>query len=260
MMRRIYILTLHRSGSTWLQNIISSSGEVRFVKDELNIFEPFRSNTLDKYFNGSLDKLVFRDDFKKGLIFGSFFKKENPELILKTIENINSNSHVFQFLKDYSSNFDEKWVGFKYPCHVSKFNVLKSIDPSAKFIFLHRSLRDIYFSKINDGSIARSKREISIKLKRLYALFYFCYSYLILRKHIRNHNVLTIDYSDLINNNFTVCGQIESYLSLPKNSFQIKVDGKSSSFSGKIASEIIKPNIFEKGVIQLVSALCDYLY
>lgn len=230
-MTRLYIITLHRSGSTWLRNILHQNSRIEFAIDELNIFEPFRANTLDKYFKYGVNKDLLITDITNKKVFGSFFKKTDVDSLKQIVRELDRSSSVWDFLRLYSERFDVDYFGFKYPCHVRAFRKLESYDKSAKFIFLTRKLNDLHFSKINDKSPFMSHRGLIGVLFRLYVLFYNCLSYLLLIRlsHQHNPNVITVSYEDMISNPEICIKRIEEHLGLSLSLKSLRIRGKPSS-------------------------------
>jgi hypothetical protein len=258
--KRIYILTLHRSGSTWLQNIIDSSPEVSFANDEINGYEPFRRNTADKYWKYGFSRDNFIKDYSRGKVFGSFFKKEEPNRINSTLYALDKKSEFWDFLVRFSCNFETRYFGFKYPCHVRKADNLFARDSEAKFIFLRRRLRDIFRSKINDGSLPRSIWKHWIH--RLYALVYFSLSYVILSRKIAKYSqdALVLDYENICDKLQENTRKIESFLDLTSGSLWGNVQGKASSFAEKTSRDILVPNRLEHYVLNKTQELCEIRY
>ena len=52
-MNTIFIIGQHRTGSTLLKNILNVHSQVIMAFDEMNLYEPFRKNTLDKFLKKS---------------------------------------------------------------------------------------------------------------------------------------------------------------------------------------------------------------
>lgn len=257
MVNRIYILTLHRSGSTWLQNILETSNEVRFARDEINAFEPLRLRTLDKYWQYGFNKSRFLKDYKTGKIYGSFFRKEDSRSIISTINSLQKESNIWDFMVIYSCNFRNRYYGYKYPCHVRKFKELYAFDPQAKYIFLRRNIHDLYMSKINDGSLSTDK--FGHWVYRIYALMYFCWSYVVLSKTISRfgRHALVIEYDMICNNLGKTLNTLETFLNLRDGSLNGNVKGKTSSFSRKTNSEILSLISFERIVLFTIEKLCE---
>lgn len=260
MVNRIYILTLHRSGSTWLQNILETNADVCFAKDEINAFEPLRSKTIDKYWQNGFNKSRLLKDYNTGKVFGSFFRKEDSHLVISTINALQNDSNFWDFLLTYSGNFQNKYYGYKYPCHVRKFEELYASDPQAKYIFLRRNIYELYRSKINDGSL--SKNKIRHWTYRIYALMYFSWSYVVLSKKIFRFGscALVIEYEMICNDLSETLKQLETFLNLRDGSLKGNVRGKRSSYLRKTHSEILAIIPLERFVLLTVEKICEKRY
>ena len=132
-MKNIFILSQHRTGSTLLKNILNSHPNVHIAFDEMNIFDPFKKNTLDKLLNS---KIKTSNDLigaiKKKQIYGTFwsdFEKSGIDLDIFKDEidkhhKFNLVSILFAVLTMLRKINKTEIVGIKYPIHYSKLDFL----------------------------------------------------------------------------------------------------------------------------------------
>jgi len=157
----IFIIGLHRTGSTFLKNILNNSLEVAMATDEMDISNPWKrtfENQFKKLKTNSENQLPFRviDLIYKKNIYGTFwfdYRKLNipPKIIYqkfcesnRTLQDLTS-----IMLEEYRELEQKKRVGVKYPLHFSRSYLLKDWFPDSKLIFLYRDARAICASKLN---------------------------------------------------------------------------------------------------------------
>jgi len=207
----IFIIAMHRTGSTLLRNILNDSSSIAMATDEMHIFVPFGEH-FGKNFNkfGSLrieanvDKLI--EYFYKGKIRGKFWqdyiklgitKEKIKNRFLKTDRSLKS--FITILLYEYRNIEKKPRVGVKFPLHFSRTKMLKRWFPDSKIILLHRDIRAICSSKLNDKETLRRKNKWGI-LAHYFTLLYFIFDYLWLAKYYKQNSNLfyIIEYADLI--------------------------------------------------------------
>jgi len=218
MNKPIFIFSLHRSGSTYLMNILASSDKVKMLEDETQIKHPIFRNTFEgfyrKYCNNKIEKYdLFLEMLKTKQIRGSYWKhykeiygefsesknflpdrKRNKITVWTSFDSI-----LKQILSD--SN-DKERIGIKYPAHYKYFEDLYYHYPDSKFIFLIRDPRAIIASKIISPTNERLNKcnVLLYPLMRFFTVIYFSYEYkLFIKKILENESKgLVVRYEDLV--------------------------------------------------------------
>ena len=243
-MSSIFIIAQHRTGSTLLKNIVGAHSSVEMAFDEMNIYEPLRSNTLDLFFKGgeksSLDLI---DALKEKRIYGTFWQEfEKSGITFEQLEtslnkyNSLSVKHVMSSVLNLLKMKKRVPVsGVKYPVHFSKTPLLESWFPESKIIFLFRNPKAMISSKLNDGA-TRERKSKSLLHKYLFhyfTLLYFCFEF---RHSVKVYKQMKdkcfkITYEDLILNQKKIVDQICIYCDLEFQEGMLQVSGQESSYN-----------------------------
>lgn len=256
-MKPIFIISQHRTGSTLLKNILNAHSRVIMAFDEMNIYEPYRKNTLDKLISINLkspnDLMIA---INKKQIYGTFWKEFNKSKIdkLKFIKSLNE-AELFdemEILKQVLLNLRGSNIniipGVKYPVHFSKINKLKAAFNDCRMIFLTRNPKAIIASKINDQATLKRKSKSFIHsfLIHYFTIFYFCLEYNLSIKQYYKYSAhgFQISYEELIKSDNSV-ERICEYLGIDFELEMLNVNGKKSSYE---RTEIAKPKFFLSSV------------
>ncbi|NDY74102.1 hypothetical protein DO021_12825 [Desulfobacter hydrogenophilus] len=213
--RPVFVFCLHRSGSTYLKNILDASDELKMLEDEVHFEHPHFFNTFKKYYQkycnnkpANVDRFLtiisenkirgaFWDYYKKK--YGSFHscKKHLPNQNKITVWDA-FNSILIQVIEDSG----KKRVGIKYPAHHTFFHNLKKVYPDAKNIFLVRDPRAIIASKLISPSNNRLKNKGKFKYEvmRLVTVLYFIIEFRSFAKAVTVHkkDICVIRYENLV--------------------------------------------------------------
>lgn len=242
-MPSLFIISQHRTGSTLLRSILHANANVSMAFDEMNLYEPFRKNTLDRLLGTqivSIDDLLVAID--KGCVYGTFWQQfEESGLSLKRL----------QYCLKHSTRLDEKTIlsavlellragsavrnaGIKYPVHFSRLGLLRSWFPDSKIIVLFRNPKGVIASKLNDGATQARKR------KSLIHRFVIHYSTLLFfslefRRSVRvylNNQEIThkVHYEALVLDPESTIKRICEYCDIEFEPTMLSVSGKDSSF------------------------------
>lgn len=248
----VFIIGLHRTGSTLLKNMLDTNSKLSMAVDEMHIKTPWKTNDFFYYytkkspFKDSARLLQFLNEIFGGKIYGSFWIKYQPSInkkkrIVKSYRELTDPSFkdlLNLILDEYRKDTGKERVGVKYPLHFKYSFLLKKWFPDAKVIFLVRDIRAICASKVNDA--ATKNRKVKYfpfsTLIHYLTIFGFVYdyylSYLYIKKK-RDKEVLLIKYEDLIINPVNTLKSICNYCEIPYEEDMVKALGKSSSYTNQ---------------------------
>jgi hypothetical protein len=245
----IFIIGLHRTGSTLLKNILNNSREVSMAIDEMHLISPWKKDVFNYYYDsGDIndDKNVsnFLDVLFSGKTEGSFWIK------IKDIgfdENkirsriMNSNRSMKQIiaiiLEEYAKSERKKRYGVKYPLHFSKLSVLLEWWPQCKIIHLTRDPRAICASKLNDKATRFRKKRAKVfsPIVHFFTLIFFCFEYYwssrIHRKFHKHRNYVKVRYEDIVIDPEGTMKKISEFCDIDYNPLMLDVMGKESSYN-----------------------------
>ena len=148
----IFIIALHRTGSTLLQNMIGANSAVAIATNEMQLFLPFRAS-FGKIFREIGDMSVEKNVDKlfriinSGNIAGTFWREYTQlDISLALIKKRFRDSDrtlkdlIDILLSEYLSKERKSRTGVKYPLHFYKLKLLDDWFPDSKIIVLHRDL------------------------------------------------------------------------------------------------------------------------
>ncbi|MDB4812990.1 sulfotransferase [Akkermansiaceae bacterium] len=244
-MKPIFIICQHRTGSTLLKNILNRNSKVKMAFDEMNLYEPFRKNTLDKlipHYINSIDELLKAIDQKQ--IYGTFWKQfeqsgiDRADLAKSFSKSVRFNEiEVLSKILSSLAGSENIRPGIKYPVHFSKIGVLAESFKSCRMVFLTRDPRAMIASKLNDSAtILRKRKSIFNRFFIHYCtLLYFCIEYVQAQKKYKEFDRigLVIDYEKLVQDDSCI-RKICNFLDIEFESEMLNAEGKKSSFAVKI--------------------------
>jgi hypothetical protein len=256
--RPVFIIALHRTGSTLLKNILNLNSELAMATDEMQLYLPFLKSYAKQYATFSN---LQNDDKLRGLVNFLFtqeikgaFWKEYRKLGITQEDIFNSlkktdrslKSVITVLLNQYRKLEQKKRVGVKYPLHFSKTSVLKDWYPDAKFILLNRDIRAICASKLNDEATQRRKIRFGFLIHYI-TLFIFIVDYVNLARYYSKNKLLfyKINYEDFIMRPDKELINLCTYCEIPYEEEMLDAIGKPSSHTG-----IVSKGVDEKRVSQ----------
>jgi len=243
----VFIIAMHRTGSTLLKNILDNNSKICIATDEMHISAPFGKRFYNHYSNfGSLKddsklkefiKLIF-----EGNIYGTFWKEyrelgisqetifQNAKITDRSLEAI-----VTILLNEYRILQGKDRVGVKYPLHFSKVILLKKWYPDAHFILLHRDIRAVCASKVNDEATKRRKKRFGF-IAHYITLFAFIFEYMwMVNFYKKNINMFyKVDYEDIVLDAENELRSLCDFCEIPFESKMLEACGKPSSHTGEI--------------------------
>lgn len=240
----VFIIAQHRTGSTWLKNILDSSESIVMLHDEMNLYEPFRRDTLNYIFENISSIPKRKQKFRDQEIYGTFWK--DPTLSGLSAFDIDQ---CFDFYrksplnfvggileKTWRNNGSKKYVGVKYPTHVRALPLVIDKFPQAKIIILNRNLSDSLLSKLNDSATLKrkSKSKLHDFIWHHFTFYYYVFEHIYFKKISQKHgqSCLSVSYEDLLRNHQCVIENIGKYL-------EIELCVNLSSILGKTSSHAI---------------------
>lgn len=252
----IFIVSQPRSGSTYLQNILSNNPDVNTVSEPwilLNFANQLKSDLIKGEFDNQAAKKAFDEyllRYKK-----VNFKSELKKLLLKLYEPILAGG--FSYVID------------KTPRYWEFIDELSDFFPESKIIVLKRNPIDVLKSMIQTWQINDLERLAYLKRDILYApkvLHNFC------EKNKVNKNVYVLRYEDLLENKQSEIEKIYQWLGVDfdtsylDTTFNDKFKGEfgdpyqNQNGKKKVETEFLVGNFehLKKGYVKYLSN--DFLY
>jgi len=252
----VFIVGLHRTGSTLLRNILDRSPNLAMATDEMHLLNPWGDD-----FRTRLRRISHGDrrppvDALMNLIFstrpvGSFWRDlpgtginsdEVRRRLNATPRDLKSVSAIL--LDEYRSTRGKERVGAKYPVHVWYMKTLVSWFSDAVVIHLTRDPRGIVASKLSDDATRRRKEK---SLFHRFVFHYltisvFCLDYTLSAfatwKMRRVSNVHVVHYESLLSDSRLTLMRICHAASLPFDESMLATGGKRSSHTGRTTEGI----------------------
>lgn len=246
MEKPLFIIGLHRVGSTLLRNMINLNPEVAIAPEELHVLWPWqkdffyyvnRIGKLNK--NGHINKvvdLIYSEKIKGG--FCREWKLDiNKEKLLQRMKksDLSFKSIITIILEEYARHENKKRFGAKYLVHFSKAEILFKWFHDCRVIHLTRDPRAICVSKVNDeATIRRKKKYPYLKILIHYGtLFYYIFEYNRLANIHKNFkrydNYYLLRYEDFITKPKEIIKKLCEFIGLEFSENMMFPEGKSSS-------------------------------
>lgn len=211
----IFIVSQPRSGSTYLQNLLSNNSEVNTCSEPwllLNFANQLKPNLIQAKFDNNATVDAFKDYLKK-----------YPEINLNELQK----EFLLNLYKPMSQGFS--FIIDKTPRYWEILDEILKLFPKSKIIILKRNPIDVVKSMI-----------ITWEIKTLDKLNYFKRDLLIAPKkiqifcdiHKENQNVYVIKYEDLIKEKTSHIKKIYDWIGIEYNDSVIDVSNN-SKFKGK---------------------------
>jgi len=250
----IFVVGLHRTGSTLLMNVLALNAEVAMATDEMDLFNPWHRTFSDHFKSfgdlrddGTLSRLI--DFIFKGTIAGSFWRDyrtlgmDRAKILRRTATSDRSLRSVVAILLDeYGIKVEKPRVGVKYPLHFSHIDTLYKWFPDAKVVFLVRDIRAVCASKVNDEKTRERKDRFkwAAPLVHYATLLFFVMEFIwSARVYIRfrnRENFYLLRYEDLVLNSEDYVARLCRFCDIPYDDGMTRTTGKPSSHSGETTS------------------------
>lgn len=253
MKKPVFLIGLHRSGSTLIKNLLNSSAELAMATDEMHFATPWRKDFLSYANNaGNLkdDQVLF------GLVknifsakpYGTFWKDlaridlDIDSLVPKIYLSSRSPRDILTLLlMEYAQSQKKRRFGAKYPVHFSKIHILRNWWPDCKIIHLVRDPRAICASKLNDDATKyrKYKHPLFGKVIHLGTLLFFileyCWSSITHIKSLKDRNYINIKFEDIVLNPNKYLELLCNFCEINFNPSMMNVFGKPSSYDGRVS-------------------------
>lgn len=257
-MGNIFIIAQHRTGSTLLKNMLDAHPNIVMAFDEMNVFEPGRSNSLDKLVGNSINtpKELLKAVESKA-IYGTFWKEfeksgiSKSQLLSSLDEKPFNIKSILSTVLELLPNRDKeiKYTGVKYPVHLVHTNQLKKWFPQSKIIFLTRNPKAIIASKLNDPATKRRKQKSVFHriLIHYVTLLYFALEYNKSAKVWSQYKMdcCKIIYEDLVLYPQETLEAVCHFCGLSFSESMLNVNGKQSSYQKSIEEKPSRDSVFK---------------
>ncbi|MFW6046942.1 MAG: sulfotransferase [Candidatus Woesearchaeota archaeon] len=248
----VFIICQHRTGSTFLKNLIDNHPDIHMVSEEMDIADPWRKTLLHivKKFYSNVDVLL--EKIYEGKFHGTYFDKKkliDEGIDRKCIKNKIGNDvdlyKVFSaILNCILIKTDKHRIGVKFPLHWKKIHMLFNFYPDAKVIFLVRDPRAMISSKLQHRDTKRRKKQYKVisPFIHIVTVFFFVYEFITFYKtYVRNKNnknVKLVFYENLVTEIDFEIDEILNFCDLDCNKYDyskiIITHGQPSSTTGNI--------------------------
>ncbi|MDY0168400.1 MAG: sulfotransferase [Thermoguttaceae bacterium] len=247
--RPVFIVGLHRTGSTLLKNILDRSSVLAMATDEMDVSNPWKHTFEDdmRRFRNAANEAEFRElvEFIYSGRIHSTFWSEYPlqgiprEAILKRLKkDLATVPGVMRILLDeYRLKKGKQRVGVKYPLHVSRLDRLCQWFPDCRAILLTRDIRAICTSKLNDEATVRRKSRgwfaglVVHYVTLLLFLFDYVWSARVYLQNRMRNNLTLIRYEDLVACPEETVRSLCEFCKIPFEKGMLDATGKPSSIS-----------------------------
>lgn len=254
MKKPVFIIGLHRAGSTLLRNLLNANPELAIIPEEMHVLWPWEKDLYDYYrdeckrndgIEGRIKNIV--DSVYSEKIKGGFCREWgklniDKDKIIQDIRKteFSLKSIVEVFLRAYAQSEKKKRAGAKYIVHFSKAEKLFKWFPDCKIIHITRDPRAICSSKVYDEATCRRKKQYPyLKLFFHYGtIFYFIHEfnrssqvYNIFRER---DNYYLIRFEDLVSAPKKNLSKLCEFLELKFSEKMMHQKGKPSSYNRKM--------------------------
>jgi len=257
----VFIIGLHRTGSTFLKNIINNNSAIAMATDEMDLLNPWRitfenqfeklKGKNDKNFSEQIVDLIYNVD-----IHGTFWKDYRTLNISKKIiknrfeaSDGSLNALISILLDEYRVLENKQRAGVKYPLHFSKADILKQWFPDAKILFLYRDARAVCASKVNDeATVIRKQKAGFLSFLVHYGtlgifIFEYIWSSSFFAKYKNALNIYPVCYENLLLDPGKEVRKICEFCEIPFEQKMLNAVGKPSSHNGEIKSGVDKKRL-----------------
>lgn len=247
----IFIICLHRTGSTLIKNMFNLSPAIAMAHDEMHFLTPWHKDFF-YYFKraGNLKKDINLSKFLQTLFsgkpYGTFWKKLKYTKIdeKKTYNRIFSSKRRKQdilniILEELALSEGKSRFGVKYPVHFSNLDIIFKYWPDSKVIHLVRDSRAICASKVQDK--ATKLRKIKYKIFKhiihigtvLFFILEYNWSYKIHMKYKNRKNYILVRFEDIVEYPGSSIKQLCDFCEIEFHPSMMFPHGKASSHDQK---------------------------
>ncbi len=253
MEKPIFIVCLHRTGSTLLNNTLDLNSDIVMIPEEMDLSSPYpwEHDFLD-YCHGldlknKEDKERIIDISFSKKFWGSFWGKidefeVDEERVKRSVldKNLSKNLEIIDSFFEYflAENAGSR-IGAKYPVFISELEKLLEWHQDSKIIHLTRDPRAIYCSKRSDEFSRRikSKYDIGAPLVDIFTLLRVSFEYRLSSKIHKEYstmkNYTLLRYEDLLEESIPELKNLCEFLEVDFEEDMLFPTGKPSSHTGE---------------------------
>ena len=256
LLKPVFIIGLHRTGSTFLKNILNNNSKIAMATDEMDLSNPWRTTFENQFarlkkmqkndFPSRVVETIYNDDIQ-----GTFWKDYrelniSKETVKQKFESSDGTLKdlISILLDEYRKLENKQRAGVKYPLHFSRTHILKQWFPDARILFLYRDARAVCASKVNDEATRiRKKRAGPLSFLVHYGtwgvfIFEYIWSSYFFIKNREALNIHAVCYERLLLEPEKEIKQICDFCDIPFEKEMLTATGKPSSHTGKITSRL----------------------
>jgi len=255
-MRPIFILGKHRSGTTWLANLIINHPYISAIKDKrhngihesayfcfVRYYYKFNDLEIKNNYITFIESFSESDYFKLSNVDKDYFYKKD------TRDNISTFKDFFEILmqKHALNENNNIWLE-KSPTHTLFVEELSKKFNQVKFIAIKRNIYDVINS--TEKRFNKNENELFYIIKQTF--HYVGYNKIIENFKIKNpENIIVIDYEDMIYDKKLVLKNICEYLDLNYTNSLLNENYKKNTSYSK--NEKKQMSYFKKYIIKIFS-------
>jgi hypothetical protein len=261
----IFIVGVHRTGSTLVKNMLDLNSEIAMLPEELHLWDPYpwAKVVLNycKHLDFSNKKIIksFVEELFSKTFYGSFWKNIdqyglNKNKILSDLDTttnkcVNCKEVLDALFNNFLENKEKKRLGIKYPIHISKISLLNTWYPDCKIIHLIRDPRAVYSSKSNDEFTKRMRMRykriewLILLTTMIRVVFEYNWSRRVHTKYEKHENYILLKYEDLVSDPEEKIKDICEFLDVSFQENMLFPYGKPSSHSKDIVKGFDKSRI-----------------
>ncbi len=253
--RPVFIIGLHRTGSTLLRNIVAAGKDIAILPEELHLWSayPWRTDITDLCPGKRMSREEakdFLDVLFSGRLYGAFWRKiaeygiEKQAVESRLRDGMSCMDVVNEVFDEYIGNLKASRWGAKYPVHIAGLARLEQWYPEARLIHLTRDPRAIYVSKSKDEASRRRKEEYPVLsvFFDIYTMFQIAFEYHVSarvhRKHDGNEGYMLLRYEDLLKEPEKQVKRTCSMAGIRFDESMLDAFGKPSSLTGEVKKGI----------------------
>ncbi|MCK4817834.1 sulfotransferase, partial [bacterium] len=251
MKKPVFIIALHRTGSTMVSNMLNLNPDLAMAPDEMHFSTPWHKDFLyhaKKAGNLNNDRTVI--NFVKTIfsnnLYGSFWRElshtkiDKNRIIKRILRSNRSTKEILTIiLEEYAKSEGKNRFGAKYPVHFSKIATLFRWWPDCKVIHLVRDPRAVCASKVNDVATKSRKSKYSLLNRfihfgtELFFVIEFIWSSRVHEQCKSKRNYLKIRFEDLLINPIPCVKELCDFCEIKSHPAMMYPLGKPSSYDDR---------------------------
>ena len=257
MAKQIFVLGVHRSGTTWVANILCSHSTISGIQHKRHhgihesaffciVKDRFGCLQNDNNYIEFLETFSSSDYFILSNLNKEYFYQNKPRDYDEFFKNM-----MNKYAEEQKTEF---WLE-KTPAHTLYFKELKTIFPTAKFIIVKRNIINTIKSDVRLRYFNKDM-ERKIKLPKIFFLFFLSFRYYLYYSNIsskeKKENCLFIDYEYLKKNRLETTKKICDFIGIDLEQQLLKDEYTPNT---KFTSEKERTNIITNGEVTFLKVL-----